>query len=110
MCTYQTSVAAVTGSGKGEKGWFRLTHAMAYFDHPYFSPYEHTLNLDFVNDTGGPSSRVAIELTPASARELIACIESALATASAGTADAADAADAAELGASSVAGTGVAGA
>jgi hypothetical protein len=72
---------------------------MAYFDHPYFSPHEHTLNLDFVNDTEGPSSRVAIELTAASARELIACIESALASASAGAADAADAAGAGAAGA-----------
>ena len=27
-------------------GWFALTHATVYFDHPYHSPYEHTLNID----------------------------------------------------------------
>ncbi|MHB1988699.1 MAG: DUF6295 family protein [Acidimicrobiales bacterium] len=74
-----TATSAVTGSGKGASGWFRLSHAMAYLDHPFHSPYEHTLNLDFVNEAEGPSARVAIELTPSSARELVRCIESALA-------------------------------
>jgi hypothetical protein len=49
-----------------------------YFDHPYHSPYEHTLNIDFANPERGPSSRVAVELTSSSARELIACIQAAL--------------------------------
>jgi hypothetical protein len=81
MCTYVTEKAEVAGSGKGASGWFRLSHAMAYVDHPYHSPYEHTLNLDFLNEAAGPSARVAVELTPASARELVRCIESALAAA-----------------------------
>jgi hypothetical protein len=78
MCTYVTEKTAVDGSGKGAAGWFRLTHAMAYVDHPYHSPYEHTLNLDFLDASSGASARVAVELTPASARELVRCIESAL--------------------------------
>jgi hypothetical protein len=78
MCSYVTEQAAVKGSGKGPSGWFALTHATVYFDHPYHSPYEHTLNIDFSNADLGPQSRVAVELTSSSARELIACIEAAL--------------------------------
>lgn len=81
MCSYVTEKASVTGSGKGADGWFRLTHAMAYFDHPFHSPFEHTLNIDFVNERAGPSARVAVELTPESARELMRCIEAALSAA-----------------------------
>lgn len=78
MCSYVTEKAAVKGSGKGPDGWFPLTHATVYFDHPFNAPYEHTLNIDFVNSERGPSWRVAVELTAQSARELIACIEAAL--------------------------------
>lgn len=81
MCSYVTEKSEVTGSGKGATGWFRLSHAMAYLDHPYHSPYEHTLNIDFLNESAGPSARVAVELTPDSARELVRCIEAALAAA-----------------------------
>jgi hypothetical protein len=78
MCSYVTEKAAVTGSGKGADGWFGLTHVMAYFDHPYHSTGEHTLNVDFLNEAAGPSARVAVELTAESARELVRCIEAAL--------------------------------
>jgi hypothetical protein len=54
---------------------------MAYFDHPYHSPDEHTLNVDFLNEAEGPSARVAVELTADSARALVRCIEEALAAA-----------------------------
>jgi hypothetical protein len=81
MCSYLTTTAAVSGSGKGAAGWFRLTSAMAYFDHPYHSPDEHTLNLDFLNEGEGPGARVAVELTATSARALVRCIEQALAAA-----------------------------
>ena len=30
----------------------------------------HALNIDFVNEAAGPGARVAVELTPESAREL----------------------------------------
>jgi len=78
MCSYVTERTNVAGSAKGPEGWFPLTHATVYFDHPFSSPYEHTLNIDFSNVERGPASRVAVELTASSARELIACIEAAL--------------------------------
>jgi hypothetical protein len=78
MCSYITEKTAVTGSGKGPNGWFQLSHATVYLDHPYFTPLEHTLNIDFINQADVPSARVAVELSPESARELVARIQTAL--------------------------------
>ena len=81
MCTYLTEKIDVTGSGKGASGWFGLTEATVYFDHPVHAPAEHTLNIDFLNPERGPSARVAVELTVESARELAKAIEATLASA-----------------------------
>ncbi len=78
MCTYLTEQIAVTGSGKGAAGWFALTGAAVYFDHPQHAQAEHTLNIDFLNPGKGPSARVAVELTAESARALIRAIEATL--------------------------------
>ena len=80
MCTYTTEHAELTGSGKGTSGWFRLSEATVYYDHPVHAMAEHTLNIDFRNESLGPDARVAVELTAASARELVAAIERALST------------------------------
>ncbi|HEX7269144.1 MAG TPA: DUF6295 family protein [Streptosporangiaceae bacterium] len=79
MCTYQTEKLDVEGSGKGAAGWFALSQATVYVDHPQHAPAEHTLNIDFLNPQQGPAARVAVELTAQSARALAAAIESALA-------------------------------
>ena len=73
MCTYATVQTTLEGSAKGPgSGWFHVTdgtvHAMA----------EHTLNIDFAYPANGPSARVAVELTAASARDLVAAIQAAL--------------------------------
>jgi hypothetical protein len=81
MCTYLTEQVEVEGSGKGADGWFPLTGATVYFDHPVHARAGHTLNIDFLNPQRGPSARVAVELTAESARALAAAIESALAAA-----------------------------
>ena len=78
MCTYLTEKIEVAGSGKGSSGWFALTDATVYFDHPVHAMAEHTLNIDFVNPAKGPSARVAVELTAQSARALAAAIQAAL--------------------------------
>jgi hypothetical protein len=78
MCTYLTEKLAVTGSGKGADGWFGLSEATVYFDHPVHAQAEHTLNIDFLNPARGPSARVAVELTAESARALAKAIEAAL--------------------------------
>jgi hypothetical protein len=78
MCTYTTERLQLTGSGKGATGWFALTDASVYFDHPVHAQAEHTLNIDFLAPDRGPGARVAVELTAASARDLIAAIQAAL--------------------------------
>ena len=80
MCTYQTEQLSITGSGTGAGGWFALSDATVYFDHPVHAMAEHTLNIDFLNPGRGPSARVAVELTAESARELAKAIEAALAS------------------------------
>lgn len=81
MCTYLTEKITLTGSGKGPQGWFPVTDASVYFDHPVHAPAEHTLNIDFLNPAKGPSARVAVELTEESARALVAAIQATLAAA-----------------------------
>src|SRR5215831_14683509 len=78
MCTYLTEKVSVSGSGKGPAGWFRLTDASVYFDHPVHSQAEHTLNIDFLDPGAGPSARVAVELTAESARALAKAIQATL--------------------------------
>lgn len=86
MCTYLTETVPVDGSGKGARGWFRLTSASVYVDHPVHAPYGHTVNIDLAAPELGPGARVAVELTEESARELAAAIERALAAAPPGLA------------------------
>jgi hypothetical protein len=74
MCTYRTERVSLSGSGKGAAGWFPLSAATVYFDHPVHAPADHTLNVDFINPEKGPSARVAVELDPQSARELAEAI------------------------------------
>ncbi len=78
MCSYITLKTAVTGSGKGPRGWFPLSHASIYFDHPYQTPLEHTLNIDFIDESSGADARVAVELSAESARRLVESIQTAL--------------------------------
>ncbi len=78
MCTYRTERLRVSGSGKGTVAWFRLTEANVYFDHPQHTAAEHTLNIDFNNPQAGPSARIAVELSAASARALAGAILASL--------------------------------
>jgi len=84
MCTMIVERAEIDGSGKGTGGWFRLRQANVSYDHPFNAPLEHALNIDFVDETQGPGARVAVELSPAAARNLVATIEAVLKRAEAG--------------------------
>ncbi len=86
MCTYLTEKIEVSGSGKGPQGWFTLTEATVYVDHPQHAPQEHTLNIDFLNPAAGPGARVAVELTEEAALALADAIRAALASAPPGLA------------------------
>ena len=79
MCTYSTEkVALERSSGKTRDGWAAMSEATVYYDHPVHAPDAHTVNIDFANPSSGPAARVAVELTAASARELVAAIQAAL--------------------------------
>ncbi|MDA0769942.1 MAG: DUF6295 family protein [Chloroflexi bacterium] len=78
MCNYVTEKTKISGSGKSSQGWIPLTEARVYFDHPFHTMEDHTLNIDFVDENQGINARVAVELTAESARALIVKIEAAL--------------------------------
>jgi hypothetical protein len=81
VCSYLTVPTDVAGSAKGPQGWFSVTSAQVYFDHPFHAPFDHTLNIDFLDTTRGPGARVAVELSAESARRLVRSIQEALAAA-----------------------------
>jgi hypothetical protein len=74
----------IEGSAKGMSGWFNLEQANVSFDHPFNAPLEHALNIDFINESMGPSARVAVELSESAARELVKTILAVLDQAEAG--------------------------
>ena len=79
MCTMIVENAQVSGSGRGSNGWFEVRQANVSFDHPFHAQLEHALNIDFVNEELGLEARVAVELSPGSARRLMEAIGAALA-------------------------------
>jgi len=84
MCTMIVEKVKIDGSGKGAGGWINLERANVSYDHPFHAPMEHALNIDFVNESKGPSARVAVELGAEAARQLAETILSVLDQAEAG--------------------------
>ncbi len=84
MCTMIVTQVSIEGSGKGTGGWFALREANVSYDHPFEAPFEHALNIDFVNESLGPGARVAVELSVEAARALVAAIGEVLERAEAG--------------------------
>lgn len=84
MCTMIVQQTAIEGSGKGTAGWFPVRQANVSFDHPFHAPFEHALNIDFVDEAQGPSARVAVELSATAARSLVETILAVLERAEAG--------------------------
>ena len=84
MCTMIAQQARIDGCGKGASGWINLKEVDVSYDHPFNAPFEHALNLDFVNEADGPAARVAVELSVEAARALVATIQAVLARAEAG--------------------------
>ncbi len=74
MCTMIVEKVKIDGSGKGLNGWFKLEQANVSYDHPFDAPFEHALNIDFVNEAQGVGARVAVELSEQAARELVRTI------------------------------------
>ena len=84
MCTMIVEKVKIDGSGKNASGWFKLEQADVSYDHPFNAPLEHALNIDFVNESQGPSARVAVELSEQAARDLVRTILAVLDRADAG--------------------------
>jgi hypothetical protein len=80
MCSYIVEKAKLFGSAKGPNGWMRIDTANVYYDHPFHAPLDHALGIDFINEAEGGRERVAIELSAASARDLVDKILAALAS------------------------------
>ena len=80
MCTWESSMVAISGQGKGTTDWIRLSRANVYYDHPVSAPLDHALVIDFAQEGAGPGARVCVELSVESARELLRAIEAALET------------------------------
>ena len=81
MCSYIVMKAALRdSSAKGAKGWMSVDTANVYYDHPFHAPLDHALGIDFINEAAGGRERVAVELSAASARELVEKILAALAS------------------------------
>ena len=78
MCTMICETTELEGSAKGQKGWFKLKKVNVTYDHPFNAPWEYGINIDFVNPDMGVGSRVAVELSAQSAKELIETITAAL--------------------------------
>lgn len=78
MCTMIVEKVKINGSGRGVNGWFKLEQANVSYDHPFDAPFEHALNIDFVNESQGLGARVAVELSEGAARELIRTIQKVL--------------------------------
>jgi hypothetical protein len=74
MCTYITEKVEIFGSAKGAAGWMQVDRANVYFDHPVHVALGHSLNIDFVSEKDGAQRRVAVEMSAASARELVSKI------------------------------------
>lgn len=70
MCTYVTTKASVSGSGRAGGDWFGVDRAVVYFDHPQDAPLDHALCID----VWGDDERVAVELDAGSARRLAEAI------------------------------------
>ncbi|MCC6179747.1 MAG: hypothetical protein IT305_30920 [Chloroflexi bacterium] len=78
MCTTIALKTAVTGGGKGARGWFPVTQANVGYDHTTYFRNEHALLLDFVNPALEPGARVAVELDIASGKALLAQLQAAI--------------------------------
>ena len=78
MCTMIIEKTKVQGSGKGSKGWFKFSQANVSFDHPTHLHMDYSINIDFIEEVQENNKRIAIELTPESAKNLIDTISESL--------------------------------
>jgi uncharacterized protein DUF6295 len=78
MCTGLVQKAKVDGAGKSPDGWFKLEEVSVMYDCTYHMPTPQGINIDFLNEKEGPGARVAVELSPRSAMDLVHAIMESL--------------------------------
>ena len=78
MCTGLVQKAKVTGAGKSPDGWFKLDEVSVMYDCTYHTSTPQGVNIEFFNEKEGPGARVAVELSPKSAMELVHAIMESL--------------------------------
>jgi hypothetical protein len=78
MCTGLVRRAKVSGAAKSPDGWFALGEVSVAYDCSYHTSMPQGVNVDFFNESEGPGARVAVELSPESAMELVHAIMGSL--------------------------------
>ena len=78
MCTGIVENTRVSGAGKGPNGWVPLNQASVSYDHPDHAQAERVVIIDLISEKAGLESRIAVELTPQSARDLVRAILASL--------------------------------
>ncbi len=81
MCTSIVEIVGAEGAGKGNDGWFAVSHAVVSYDHPHHALLEEAITIDFVNQALSPGARAAVELTLESAKALSGALARAIAAA-----------------------------
>ncbi len=81
MCTSIIEIVGAEGMAKRGDAWFELTTAVVAYDHARHAPLADVITLDFVNAALDPEARAGVELTLASARDLRAALDRAIAAA-----------------------------
>jgi hypothetical protein len=81
VCTSVIEIARADGMAKRGDKWFPLSHAVVAYDHARHAPLGDVITLDFINTGLEPGARAGVELTLATAKELRAALDRAIAAA-----------------------------
>ncbi len=77
-CTGIIETSEITGGAEGGLGWFKLARAIATLDSGNHTGSQYAVTMDLVSEQNGGESRIAVELTPDSARKLVGILEKVL--------------------------------
>ncbi len=78
MCTGIVENRKISGIGKGPNGWFPIDQSSVSYDHPDHAHGEQAIIIDLFGRKEGVDSRIAIELTPQSAKDLVDAVLAAI--------------------------------
>jgi hypothetical protein len=81
MCTSIIEIARAEGMAKRGDSWFPLSQSVVAYDHARHALLGDVITLDFLNPAIGPEARAGIELTLATAKDLRAALDRAIAAA-----------------------------